>query len=182
MLEWEPTPEPALAAPTPRPARETTSARLRRHAVTGSLALAAVVAATLAVQGYSSGTEARLDPRLASAIGDAQAQAAQDGVELTVTSGLRTAAEQDALYAEAVDEHGADDAPRWVLPADRSPHVRGRAVDVGPVEGREWLVENGARWGLCQVYDNEPWHFELRTEPGGECPERMPDASVDERR
>ena len=27
-----------------------------------------------------------------------------------------------------------------------------------------WLSEHGAAYGLCQIYDNEPWHYELRPE------------------
>jgi hypothetical protein len=40
-----------------------------------------------------------------------------------------------------------------------------------------WLSENGARYGLCQAYQNEDWHFELSTTPGGKCPPMARDAS-----
>jgi hypothetical protein len=33
-----------------------------------------------------------------------------------------------------------------------------------------WLQKNGWKYGLCRRYDNEPWHFEALTSPGGHCP------------
>ncbi len=47
----------------------------------------------------------------------------------------------------------------------------GDAVDIGGVEATVWLSEHGAVYGLCQIYRNEPWHFELRA-PGDR--ERLP--------
>jgi hypothetical protein len=38
------------------------------------------------------------------------------------------------------------------------------AVDIGPSGAAAWLSEHGAAFGLCQVYGNEPWHYELRPE------------------
>ena len=106
----------------------------------------------------------------------AVAAAAADGVALEVTSGRRTAAEQQALYDEAVRTHGsAREARRWVLPPGESAHVRGEAVDVGPSAGAAWLARHGERFGLCQRYDIEPWHFErLAGAIGSRCPEREP--------
>ena len=54
------------------------------------------------------------------------------------------------------------EAARWVATADTSPHVQGDAIDVGPWAATSWLSEHGAAYGLCQVYANEPWHYELR--------------------
>ena len=45
-----------------------------------------------------------------------------------------------------------------------------------------WLSEHGAAYGLCQIYRNEPWHFELRPraiESG--CPPMYPDPTHDPR-
>jgi LAS superfamily LD-carboxypeptidase LdcB len=47
---------------------------------------------------------------------------------------------------------------------ETSAHVAGEAVDIGPPAAAAWLTEHGARYGLCRVYRNEPWHFELRPE------------------
>ena len=54
-----------------------------------------------------------------------------------------------------------------------SSHVTGRAVDIGPLEAQLWLMENGSSYGLCQMFTNERWHFELATS----CPDMLPDAS-----
>lgn len=48
--------------------------------------------------------------------------------------------------------------------ATTSAHVSGDAVGTGPDEATAWLSGNGAAYGLCPVYRNEPWHYELRTE------------------
>jgi hypothetical protein len=58
-----------------------------------------------------------------------------------------------------------------------SHHVTGHAVDIGPVDAASWLVQHGSDYGLCQVYANELWHFELVTTPGGQCRPLLPDAS-----
>ena len=57
-----------------------------------------------------------------------------------------------------------EEAARWVATAETSPHVSGDAVDVGPSDATAWLSEHGDEYGLCQVYGNEPWHYELRPE------------------
>ena len=43
-----------------------------------------------------------------------------------------------------------------------SAHVSGDAVDIRPDRATAWLSEHGAEYGLCQIYSNEPWHYELR--------------------
>ena len=62
---------------------------------------------------------------------------------------------------------------------DTSPHVSGDAVDIGPADAAAWLSEHGAEYGLCQIYGNEPWHYELRPEAvdaGLPADVRRPDA------
>jgi D-alanyl-D-alanine carboxypeptidase len=45
-----------------------------------------------------------------------------------------------------------------------------------------WLSEHGAAYGLCQIYRNEPWHFELRPEAiESGCPRMFPDPTHDPR-
>ena len=58
-----------------------------------------------------------------------------------------------------------------------SRHVTGDAVDIGYTDADSWLSQHGARYGLCQIYANEMWHFELATDPGGVCPEQKLDAA-----
>jgi hypothetical protein len=101
-----------------------------------------------------------------------------DGVELTITSGWRSAEHQQRLFDDAVRKYGSRaEARHWVLPPEESAHVTGSAVDVGPPAGAAWLRANGERYGLCQVYANEPWHFErLAGAVGSRCPALLPHA------
>ena len=67
---------------------------------------------------------------------------------------------------EAVSKYGSEaEAARWVATPNTSAHVSGDAVDIGPSGAAAWLSEHGAAYGLCQIYGNEPWHYELRPEP-----------------
>ncbi|WP_423464895.1 M15 family metallopeptidase [Promicromonospora sp. MS192] len=121
----------------------------------------------------------RLDPALADAVRQAAADAATDGVELWITSGWRSPAFQQSLLDEAVREHGSLEAARHLVATpETSAHVTGKAVDIGPTEADYWLIEHGPGYGLCQVYANEIWHFELLTTPGGTCPPLLEDATA----
>src|ERR1051326_1454009 len=83
------------------------------------------------------------------------------GELIGLTSGHRDAREQAGLFAEAVRRTGSPElARRWVLPPEKSRHVRGTALDVRPTEGARWLERHGQRYRLYRVYDNEWWHFE----------------------
>lgn len=126
---------------------------------------------------------ANLDPALLAALRRATEDAADDGVTLRVNSGWRSPAYQEQLLRDAVAEHGSEEeAARWVATAETSAHVSGDAVDVGPSEAAAWLAEHGAGHGLCQVYDNEPWHFELRPEAvAAGCPRPYADPTEDPR-
>lgn len=127
--------------------------------------------------GSANGTEG-LEPGLIVAYSLAEAEAQAQGVPLWITSGHRTPGEQQALWDDGVRTYGSpDEARRWVLPPAESTHVSGQAIDVGPQAGAQWLEANGNRWGLCRMYDNEWWHFERVTIPGGVCPPMRPDAS-----
>jgi zinc D-Ala-D-Ala carboxypeptidase len=112
-----------------------------------------------------------LDPELERRFEQARALAAEDGIELTLVSGWRSAEEQAQIVEEAIREHGSRaEAERWVLPPETSAHVAGTAIDVGPTDGALWLGEHGEALGLCRTYANEMWHFEAIIEPGGTCP------------
>ncbi|WP_432523732.1 M15 family metallopeptidase [Kineococcus sp. SYSU DK006] len=126
---------------------------------------------------------ADLDPALLQALRRAAADAADDGTALVVNSGWRSRRYQEQLLAEAVARHGShEEAARWVATADTSAHVSGDAVDVGPAAAAAWLAEHGARYGVCRVYRNEPWHFELRPRAVEEgCPPAYADPAHDPR-
>jgi D-alanyl-D-alanine carboxypeptidase len=126
---------------------------------------------------------ANLEPHLLQGLRDATMDAAEDGVEITVNSGWRSADYQNELLHAAISEYGSEkEAARWVATADTSPHVSGHAVDIGSVDGTTWLSEHGAVYALCQIYRNEPWHFELRPHPIDRgCPGMYADPTRDPR-
>jgi hypothetical protein len=126
---------------------------------------------------------ANLDPALLDALRAAATDAADDRIEFTVNSGWRSPAYQDQLLREAISTYGsAEEAARWVSTADTSLHVSGDAIDIGPAGATAWLSEHGADHGLCQVYRNEPWHFELRPDAVDDgCPPLYADPTRDPR-
>ena len=126
---------------------------------------------------------ANLDPALLSALRQAATDAADDGVEFFVDSGWRSPRYQEQLLHEAVSKYGSEkEADRWVATPNTSAHVSGDAVDIGPFGATAWLSEHGAEYGLCQIYSNEPWHYELRPEAVDHgCPSMYADPTHDPR-
>jgi D-alanyl-D-alanine carboxypeptidase len=124
-----------------------------------------------------------LDPDLLQALRAAATDAADDGVEFYINSGWRSPDYQNQLIREAVSKYGSEqEAARWVATADTSPHVSGNAVDIGSVDATAWLSEHGAEYGLCQIYSNEPWHYELRPQAvDRRCPRMYDDPMHDPR-
>jgi zinc D-Ala-D-Ala carboxypeptidase len=126
---------------------------------------------------------ANLDADLRGALRQATAAAADDGVAIVVDSGWRSREHQERLFREAVAKYGSEaEAARWVATPDTSAHVSGDAVDIGPTDAAAWLSEHGAEYGLCQIYGNEPWHYELRPDAGDHgCPPVYADPTHDPR-
>ena len=126
---------------------------------------------------------ANLDPALLGALRRAATDAADDGVEFFVDSGWRSPEYQEQLLREAVSKYGSEEeAARWVATPNTSAHVSGDAVDIGPSDATAWLSEHGAEYGLCQIYRNEPWHYELRPEAIDHgCPPMYADPTHDPR-
>jgi zinc D-Ala-D-Ala carboxypeptidase len=126
---------------------------------------------------------ANLDRDLLQVLREAATDAADDGVEFYVNSGWRSREYQNQLLREAVSKYGSEkEAVRWVATADTSAHVSGDAIDIGNVDATAWLSEHGAKYGLCQIYGNEPWHYELRPEAIDEgCPAMYADPTRDPR-
>ncbi|MFI8949708.1 M15 family metallopeptidase [Streptomyces sp. NPDC053750] len=189
------------------PSARPTARRMRTPRAVGLVA-GAVITAALGCQGpkssYSSGAlgeadgavpegvtvfdhalpaVANLDPRLLASLRRAATAAAGDGVEFHVNSGWRSPEYQDQLLREAVSEYGSEDeARRWVATAATSPHVAGEAVDIGESDATAWLSAHGAEYGLCQIYRNEPWHYELRADAAARgCPRMYADPTQDPR-
>ena len=126
---------------------------------------------------------ANLDPALLGALRQAATDAAAGGVTFYVDSGWRSSAYQEQLLQEAVSKYGSEaEAARWVATPSTSAHVSGDAADIGRTDATAWLSEHGARYGLCQIYDNERWHYELRPEAVDHgCPARYADPTHDPR-
>ncbi len=121
---------------------------------------------------------ANLDPALLTAIQNAANAAKAQGVDLRINSGWRSKGFQQRLFDDAVRTYGSVDVARqFVASPDVSKHVVGQAVDVAPVDADQWLIRNGVQFGLCQIYANELWHFELAVDPQGNCPPLRPNAA-----
>jgi len=126
---------------------------------------------------------ANLHPALLAALRTAATAALDDGVEFVVNSGWRSSAYQEQLLRQAVSKYGSEKiAERWVGTPETSAHVSGDAVDIGGSAATRWLSRNGPRYGLCQIYRNEPWHFELRPDATHRgCPAMYADPTHDPR-
>ena len=126
---------------------------------------------------------ANLDPALLDALRQAATDAAGDGIEFLVDSGWRSPEYQRRLLHQAVLKYGSEEeASHWVATPNTSAHVAGGAVDIGRSDAIAWLSEHGATYGLCQIYSNEPWHYELRPEAIGRgCPRTYADPTRDPR-
>jgi len=120
----------------------------------------------------------QLDPALLRAVQDAARTAQAQGVDIRVNSGWRSKGFQQRLFDNAVRNYGSvAAAAELVAGPDVSKHVTGQAVDIAPVEADMWLIANGRQFGLCQIYANEIWHFELATDQYGNCPPLLPNAA-----
>ena len=126
---------------------------------------------------------ANLDPALLDALRKAATDAEADWVKFFVDSGWRSPEYQAQLLHEAIAKYGSEEeAARWVATPTTSAHVSGDAVDIGRTDAAAWLSDHGAQYGLCQIYSNEPWHYELRPEAVDHgCPPRYADPTHDPR-
>ncbi|WFR83763.1 M15 family metallopeptidase [Arthrobacter sp. Y-9] len=125
----------------------------------------------------------RLRPELLVALREASVHAGADGVTLSVSSGWRSPKYQAQLLADATRKYRSqEEAARWVATPETSPHVSGDAVDIAGEDAMSWLAQHGARFGLCQIYSNERWHYEYRPSAlSGACPLMYQDPTEDPR-
>jgi len=126
---------------------------------------------------------AGLRPELLDALRAAAADAGESDIEFVVNSGWRSPEYQTRLLRDAIADYGSEEeAARWVATPQTSAHVSGDAVDIGGMDATDWLSIHGAAYGLCQIYGNESWHFELRPEaPATGCPPMYTDPTKDPR-
>jgi D-alanyl-D-alanine carboxypeptidase len=122
----------------------------------------------------------KLDSRLRDALVQANAVSEADlGVEITLVDGWRSKRYQEYLFQQAVVEYGSEgEASRWVKRGDQSKHQLGQAVDIATADAMDFLNRFGNEYGLCQIYANEAWHFELAADPSGACPPQLSDGSA----
>jgi peptidoglycan L-alanyl-D-glutamate endopeptidase CwlK len=136
---------------------------------------------------------ATVDPALADAVRAAATTLEAFGTYILVVSGLRTAAEQDALYAQGrtTPGHIVTNAK-----AGHSMHNYGLAVDVvpflsGPAGALNWnpnteqfkamviaLKAEGLSWGGDWVHFKDDDHFQLSTLPTSPTPAMISDYGV----
>jgi peptidoglycan LD-endopeptidase CwlK len=124
------------------------------------------------VDARSEGVIAKLQPRVQTYARTLVHSAAASGIEIKVTSGLRTYAEQDVLFAQGRTKPG-----RKVTNAKggESNHNFGIAFDIGVFEGSSYLPESpaydavgvlgkelGLEWGGDWVRIVDKPHFQLR--------------------
>jgi hypothetical protein len=120
----------------------------------------------------------QLDPALLAAVQNAARAAEAAGVQIMVTSGWRSKGFQQRLFDNGIQTYGSlDKAAEFVATPEVSKHVMGQAIDIGPPEADHWLIANGRQFGLCQIYANEIWHFELAVDAQGNCPPLRPNAA-----
>ena len=87
---------------------------------------------------------------------DMVAAAKQDGVNITITSGARSRAEQEKLYAAYKNGTG-----NLAAKPGTSNHESGDALDLGPPSAYAWLKQNAGRFGFKNKIASEPWHWSL---------------------
>ena len=178
-----PAPSPATRAAAPIDVRRSEHRELRRAHRGGLGEAGGAVPNGATVFDDDIPGVAKLDPALLGALRQSATVAADGGVEFVVDSGWRSPEYQEQLLQEAVSEYGSEaEAARWVATPGTSAHVSGDAVDIGPSGAAAWLSQHGAAYGLCQIYGNEPWHYELRPDAIAHgCPSMYADPTHDPR-
>lgn len=94
-----------------------------------------------------------------------QAAANSAGVNLSLTSGFRTQAEQKHLYYCYTS--GSCNNGNIAAKPGFSNHQNGHALDLST---SSWLAQNASKFGFVRTVAKEAWHYEYRgKDPGGPC-------------
>jgi hypothetical protein len=113
-----------------------------------------------------------LDSSAAGAFRKMVADAAREGVTISLTSSYRSNAEQAVLYQRYLNGTG-----NLAAQPGKSGHNRGTSLDVR--SGISWMQRNGARYGWANTgmsfSQPEPWHFDYKG--GGQSPSSSPTPS-----
>jgi len=117
-------------------------------------------------------TEPGMDASFQSSLRSMAAAAADEGHNLTLTSGVRDVQRQRELFLERHDEdpngerefegkrytlNAVGEAKGYAAPPGSSLHEVGMAADLGPESAWPWIKANAARFGLRTAPD-EDWH------------------------
>lgn len=84
------------------------------------------------------------------------AAAKKDGINITISSGFRSRAEQEKLYAAYKNGTG-----NLAAKPGTSNHESGDALDLGPPSAYAWLKQNAGQFGFKNKIASEPWHWSL---------------------
>lgn len=112
---------------------------------------AAAAATELTVTAGTPDRLAGLDDDFQTKLRQMIADAAAEGLELGISSGLRSTEQQARLWAEALQKYGSPaEARKHVAPPGTSKHEKGEAADItfGSQAAREWAAANAAAYGL----------------------------------
>lgn len=94
-----------------------------------------------------------------------QAAAQADGVQLSLSSGFRTMAEQTYFYN--CYKSGRCNNGNIAAAPGHSNHQSGFALDLST---SSWLARNASRFGFVRTVPKEAWHYEFHgKDPGGPC-------------
>ncbi|WP_197023127.1 M15 family metallopeptidase [Arthrobacter sp. MA-N2] len=120
-----------------------------------------------------------LKPELRAAVQRAALAAKSAGHEqFWLTSGWRSPSYQQELLDAGIAKYGSrEEAAKWVSTPQKSKHVTGEAVDIGPTNAADYVNRHSGELGLCQTYANEIWHFELRPAGASACPAPLVNAA-----
>ncbi|BAM53675.1 hypothetical protein BEST7613_4744 [Synechocystis sp. PCC 6803] len=134
------------------------------------------------------GRSESLDQEAATAFKKMQADAQVQGVRLTIISGFRSIASQDALFQNQIKRKGGKEAAaRFSAPPGHSEHHTGYALDIGDganpandlkinfenTSAYQWLARNANQYGFelsfppnnSQGVSYEPWHWRYVASP-----------------
>ena len=96
----------------------------------------------------------KIDSSIAANFDAMVAAAKKDGVDLKITSGHRTRAEQEKLYQAYLNGTG-----NLAAKPGTSNHEKGQAIDFTNTKGAwAWLAKNAEKFGFKNL-KGEPWHY-----------------------
>lgn len=151
------------------PSARTTTRRIHWLVVVGLIVVIAAITATLGYQSQNSSSPSEA-PRSERRGALSKADGVVPHGVTVLDNAIPAAADLDpdllkTLRQAAPDaaDDSDDEATRWAATAAASPHVSGDAAGIGHSNATAWPSGHGAKYGLCQIYKNEPWHHELRT-------------------